>query len=263
MTACTLERTRTLDLKQHFAKDAVRLHSFFPFFYPLLSLSLVGARLGFEQNRRLATALTTAPRLASSRPPPPPPTTDRTLAGMREDVVGSACPASARPPIAREDPGCLSPHTHTHTHTRTHTNTHTHTHTHTRTRTRTLHTHTTNPLHHHPNTPPPHLPLFGSRPKRREPSEAAALLTPARQAPRWSGELASVTPPVSALHVYCQAPRWGGSARARCRRSLRRGPTATSAAGRGGPQTRGGAGPRVPRFRRNRGFPRTPQGAWM
>ena len=107
------------------------------------------------------------------------------------------------------------------------------------------------------------LPPVGPRPKRREPSEAAALLTPARQAPRWSGELASVTPPVSALHVYCQAPRWGGSARARCRRSLRRGPTATSAAGRGGPQTRGGAGPRVPRFRRDRGFPRTPQGAWM
>ena len=126
-------------------------------------------------------------------------------------------------------------------HTRTHTNTHP--------------LHTTTPLHHHPNTPPPpHLPLFGSRPKRREPSEAAALLTPARQAPRWSGELASVTPPVSALHVYCQAPRWGGSARASRRRSLRRGPTATSAAGRGGPQTRGGAGPRAPRaFIRNSG----------
>jgi hypothetical protein len=105
------------------------------------------------------------------------------------------------------------------------------------------------------------LPPLGSRPKRREPSEAAALLTPARQAPRWSGELASVTPPVSALHVYCQAPRWGGSARATRRRSLRRGPTATSAAGRGGPQTRGGAGPRVPRaFARSSGPSARPSG---
>ena len=124
------------------------------------------------------------------------------------------CPASARPPIAREDPGFL------------------------------LHLHKTTPRHTHNthNQPPPptpththtsNLPLFGSRPKRREPSEAAALLTPARQAPRWSGELASATPPVGVLHVYCQAPRWGGSARATRRRSLRRGPTATSAAGWG------------------------------
>ena len=131
---------------------------------------------------------------------------------------------------------------------------HTSTKPHTDTRTHNTHNQPPPPTPAHTHTHTSNPPFFGSRPKRREPSEAAALLTPARQAPRWSGELASVTPPVSALHVYCQAPRWGGSARASRRRSLRRGPTATSAAGRGGPQTRGGAGPRVPRaFMRNSG----------
>ena len=43
-----------------------------------------------------------------------------------------------------------------------------------------------------------------------------------------------------------QAPRWGGGVGGRRRKSLRRRPPFSSAAGRGGLRTRGGAGPRVP-----------------
>ena len=56
----------------------------------------------------------------------PPPTTDRTLAGLREDVVGSLCARRARDRQSRvrNRASLFFPHTPTDPHTHTHTHTH-------------------------------------------------------------------------------------------------------------------------------------------